>query len=1022
MRPKATRRVLAVQQNGVIEYPIISGQPVPDGWQVTQPPDGPRVVAGPNFFRFTAATGTAPSSVAVARLQPRAGCVVTFRVRVVAAGPDEVRLALVDGIVLRITDGGRAAAWQRFDGTRYQPLATSDITVGEPGSPWYDVAMVFSGNTVTLLENGRYRFSQEVPGGATVRPVFAVSSPTAGADLALDIGAFLVAPPTYNEGLSTPWDYAFATNRVPPAEEIVASAPPGGPQIGYGPGYARFSVTPASDAGTEASLTVRQTAPAVSVQAYRIRTNRFPGDETRIAFPGGQFLRRIGSRVTWERQLPDGTFEWQADSRLAPGANEYLLVTLVTSASTVTVLEDGVFAYTVEAPMPDDGWRPRVAVRQFGTRGNVQVDLGGFRIVPYIKQSFANQPYSPHWFPADLLEWNPGLDPDDAFNRSRTPLARRVWMGEYRANPAAQAGNGDIMALSVFGNTSRNPSQGGGPDPNYYAFGYWQYVGTLVYWGGSASEGLIVAPTSAVTDAAHRNGVPVLGTVFFPQAPKDGNGGKIEWVEQFVDPCTVRKLIAAARYFGFDGWFINQETDPDNDMPKLAEKMQRLLIDLRDAAPDLLFVWYDAMNRDGRVGWQNELNDRNSMFFEDPTAGQVSSAFFVNFSWGPDQLAGSRRAAEELKRDPFDLYAGVNVGNAGVDDARLAVVFPDDRRRTVSAGLYRPDWSLTTMDIPTLRDFYDRESRFWVGFCGDPSRTCRQGEWRGVSSYLAERTAIAELPFVSSFNTGHGTRYAVAGQIVSTAGWYNLALQDPLPTYRWWVSTPPGGVPLTARLDFDDAYDGGSSLLLTGAFTSESTIRLYQAELPVTPSTQLRIVAKSDPRLGPNSIAVGLRFDGDDGFTYVEASVTGADGWQAILASLRRYAGRVIRVIGLRVAADPTRTAPVRIGQLAVFDGSPGAPAAPTGLRILAQSWISDVSQTLRLAWSSLDPTRLYHVYRRNPDGTFTHLAATTTEVAFVRLDQVGAEATTVLRVTAVGPTMRESPAASITVGWRLGR
>ncbi|MDQ9780416.1 hypothetical protein RF400_17795, partial [Acinetobacter baumannii] len=59
----------------------------------------------------------------------------------------------------------------------------------------------------------------------------------------------------------------------------------------------------------------------------------------------------------------------------------------------------------------------------------------------------------------------------------------------------------------------------------------WQYVDELVYWGGSSGEGLIVPPSPDVTDLGHKNGVPVIGTVFFPQ---DVAGGKMEWLETFL--------------------------------------------------------------------------------------------------------------------------------------------------------------------------------------------------------------------------------------------------------------------------------------------------------------------------------------------------------------------------------------------------------------------------------------------------------------------------------------------------------
>ncbi|NUT09120.1 MAG: glycoside hydrolase, partial [Nonomuraea sp.] len=118
------------------------------------------------------------------------------------------------------------------------------------------------------------------------------------------------------------------------------------------------------------------------------------------------------------------------------------------------------------------------------------------------------QPYASYWYPDTILSWDPATDPDARFNRSRVPLRPRIQDPALKANANARAGEGRIASLVSFGPTSNNPSQGS-PDPSYYAFGHWQYVDTLVFWGGSAGEGLILAPNATVIDAAHRNGVKV---------------------------------------------------------------------------------------------------------------------------------------------------------------------------------------------------------------------------------------------------------------------------------------------------------------------------------------------------------------------------------------------------------------------------------------------------------------------------------------------------------------------------------
>ena len=69
--------------------------------------------------------------------------------------------------------------------------------------------------------------------------------------------------------------------------------------------------------------------------------------------------------------------------------------------------------------------------------------------------------------------------------------------------------------------------------------------------------GLINMPNPAYTNAAHKNGAKSIGCIFLPRAgqthasmiAKDENGNF-----PIAD-----KLIEFANYYGFDGYFINQE-------------------------------------------------------------------------------------------------------------------------------------------------------------------------------------------------------------------------------------------------------------------------------------------------------------------------------------------------------------------------------------------------------------------------------------------------------------------------------
>jgi endo-beta-N-acetylglucosaminidase D len=170
----------------------------------------------------------------------------------------------------------------------------------------------------------------------------------------------------------------------------------------------------------------------------------------------------------------------------------------------------------------------------------------------------SDQPYASYWHPNDLLTWSPASDPDADYNRSYVALKDRFLNSSTQVNSHARANEAKISPLDIFSGTSGNPSQGS-LDIDYFAFNYWQYIDVMVFWGGSAGEGLILAPNPGVIDASHRNGVPVLGTIFFPPTVY---GGDIQWVWDLVQKSgntfpVADKLIEVAEYYGFDGYFIN---------------------------------------------------------------------------------------------------------------------------------------------------------------------------------------------------------------------------------------------------------------------------------------------------------------------------------------------------------------------------------------------------------------------------------------------------------------------------------
>lgn len=622
-----------------------------------------------------------------------------------------------------------------------------------------------------------------------------------------------------------------------------------------------------------------------------------------------------------------------------------------------------------------------------------------------------DQPFASAWFPSTILAWSPASDPDAPYNRASVPLRSRLGAPGLQASAHARPGEGRVNPISAFAPTSGNPSQGS-LSGNTYAFGYWPYVDDLVFWGGSAGEGLILAPNPGVVDAAHRHGVPVLGTVFFPPTVY---GGQIQWVRDFAqrrgDTFPVAdKLIEAATYYGFDGWFINQETAGGN--AALASDLRDLMVYIQ-ANSDLRVEWYDAMVESGPVAWQGGLNAQNDAFFQNG-ATRVSDRMFIDFRWNASSLTASAAAAQALGRDPYDLNAGVDYGARGLGIASsMAGVFPEGQPHRMGLGIYRPDNVVAgTRDLTEARD-----RALWVGADGDPSRE-DAGAWKGIAHYVATTPPALSVPFLTTFGTGQGTGYHVDGQNAAPdawaeTGWNNLSLQSLQPTWRWWVDAP--GTPVSVQTDYAVAYDGGASVRLSGTPGTDQHIRLFATDA-VLPSDARLDVAVRVAAAGAVPVEAGLIFSDVPGsVTRVPLAPATVAGWTHQTLPLAAYAGR--RLVGLSLFVPAGPALDVNVGQIGIVDGR-AAPQAPGAVVVERRTEESAEALSLRLTWgASASPVERYEVFRGLPGGGREFVWGTSGTAVFVpQVRRIVGQADIPIQVVAVGPTGLRSEAATVTV------
>lgn len=659
---------------------------------------------------------------------------------------------------------------------------------------------------------------------------------------------------------------------------------------------------------------------------------------------------------------------------------------------------------------------------------------------PVAKAANSLQPYASYWFPdsfpqdgepdegvvwTSLKQWTPDSDPDLPFNVSTVPLAERFT--PRPANETARVDQARVSGLVSFGPTAGQPSQGAS-SVDGYAPTHWAYLDELVYWGGSSGEGIILAPHAPVIDAAHRAGVPVLGNVFLPPATY---GGELRWTSELVQRTAdggfplAGKLIEVARTYGFDGWFLNGETEGGDR--QLGAQFAEFVAALREGAPELRITWYDAFTIEGRVEWQGALNDKNEQFFAQ------SDSLFVDFRWrsSTDRLAASAEHARGMDRDPYELWAGVDVESSGwdtdVDWDAFVPVEPADAAHVVSYGLYRPEWTWHGEEEQTPGRFHQRDDRFWTGEHHDPARPFGPGDWRPAARQIADRSTLTTLPFATTFNTGHGTAWYERGERTGDQEWLHLGLQTALPSRRWVVHGE--GPRPTVGFDFAAAWGGGSSLLVTTGADFSGELELFRTRLPVDEDTVLTLVHRTENDSGPLRISVAVATEepqtpGDRPEFTLLGEAASADGWTTTSVPLGAFAGERLAVLGVQLKPADLGGAEVRwrLGALSVGASEPAAPAPPTDVTITDTAADGDQTE-LRLRWNpptgSTGPIHHYELHQLLPDGDRRYLGGTPGTAYYLpALRRSGAEEHTTIEIRAVDSGLLASDTVAVDHQW----
>ena len=642
----------------------------------------------------------------------------------------------------------------------------------------------------------------------------------------------------------------------------------------------------------------------------------------------------------------------------------------------------------------------------------------------------------------DIRTWSPQTDPYARYLRAEVPLQPRIPHDpSTQAHPELDA-EAQVMLMqgdygnSFFGNFRANDGFA------HNVLNFWQYADYWSPWHGSATArtpqslydpatsdwrtrnfefGVVDIPNPAYTNAAHRNGVKSIATIYFDPAFRPG----LTFKEAFDKDPTSRgyiiaeKLVEMAKYFGYDGYFLNEEEGNLQDS-RFRPFMSYL------TSKGLYTQWYT--NTPGT--WSSS---KASLLDH----GRIMNSVFLNYNW-PGTQDRSVEAAKAEGYDPYQsLFFGVEANQAGFNGkhrsatelpslyesrrnhspkASVALFTPSDMYQRGLADAVKPKGA--DKDVPLFQqDPYqwmvaERERMYFSGVTSNPKDTgahpghsrpevgvADSSSWVGAADFIPARSVIGGRQFHTDFNTGHGMRWYSAGDVSAAASWTDMDAQSILPSWQWWIDTEgtrpsvdfdygPSdrrkdvhGAPVSLLYHQVGAWCGGSSLVVHGMMSKTTTLRLFKTRLAMTADTSMPITFRKSSK-DHGTMKAALVF-ADDPRRVVTVDVPGSGvkgGWHTSTLRLGRFAGRTLTTLGLQFAPAPDYQ--MNVGAISVRDGS-GVPAAPSEVQL---DTVYDDGQAI-LSWHAapFDDVAGYVVESMGPDGKIVHLASGYTDLAYLK-------------------------------------
>ena len=472
-------------------------------------------------------------------------------------------------------------------------------------------------------------------------------------------------------------------------------------------------------------------------------------------------------------------------------------------------------------------------------------------------------------FASKYRSWQPGqpfdsnFSDDEEFFISRVKLKDRFTYAQTQVDPELDPARRFLWWVPM-GQSQWNAV------PTYFynseVFNMWSYVD---HWGNWTAP--VLRAPAAYLDVCHKNGVStsVVAAIAWGAAVGDYSPEPHGPNIKAMTDGGYEKLLRYLRYYGVDGVGYNSEF---RTSAEIASAMQDLFAQAHLHADeydvDFSVAWYSLTSDGGVLGGYNGLNSSNDDWFWNTRYGApVANYFFPNYNWANSELQTSESTANGFREGAsWDVYMGMDM--QGRDYANWTMLKDYD----VSFGM----WGAHNMNMlfesrgeagssgTTPQETYLKRSElFFTGGTQNPVNPPAISDhtyysignaqaFHGISSFITARSVLqgdlAAEPFVTYFNLGNGMFFNVDGETTFDGEWYNVGIQDYLPTWRWWWTTdfmgrdeadvPESG--LTATFTWDDAWFGGSCMRISGT-TDGEYLQLFKTKYPVESGDRLTI-------------------------------------------------------------------------------------------------------------------------------------------------------------------------------------